>query len=72
LDNSDNRMVYVDCYTNKIILMFLLITGSKIKGYLYLRRLCKDIGLDFFEVKEKLPIKQGNFEIIEIEVNEKL
>jgi len=52
--------------------MFLLITGSKIKGYLYLRRLCKDIGLDFFEVKEKLPIKQGNFEIIEIEVNEKL
>jgi len=52
--------------------MYLLITGSKIKGYLYLRRLCKDIEVDFFEVKDKLPIKQGSFEIREIEVNEKL
>jgi hypothetical protein len=52
--------------------MFLLITGSKIKGYLYLRRLCKDLGIDYFETKEKLPIKQGSFEIREIEVDEKL
>jgi len=51
--------------------MYLLITGSKIKGYLYLRRLCKDIGIE--PVKANiLPIDLGNLKIVKIEVEEKL
>jgi hypothetical protein len=51
--------------------MFLLITGEKIKGYLYLRRLCKDLGIETIK-EEKLPIKQGSFSIIKIDVEERL
>jgi len=51
--------------------MYLLITGSKIKGYLYLRRLCKDIGIE--TIKEKmLPIDLGNLQIVKIDVEERL
>jgi len=49
--------------------IYLLITGQKIKAFYSLSRLAKSIGIEPKGLKEKLPFKQGSFEIRAVDVD---
>jgi hypothetical protein len=52
-------------------MIYILITGTKIKAFNSLRRLCKSIGVDHDFIKGNLPFQSGPLKIQEVELDEK-
>jgi len=52
--------------------VYILAIGAKRSGFYSLARLAKSIGIDKKGLKEKLPFKQGSFEIFEVEVDTRI
>jgi hypothetical protein len=53
-------------------MIYILITGSKIKAFNSLKKLCKSIGVDHAFIKDNLPFESGQLKIQEVELDEKL
>jgi hypothetical protein len=52
--------------------IYILVFGTKRSGFYSLGRLAKSIGISKAGLKEKLPFKQGSFEIFEVEVDTRI
>jgi len=76
LQSQDGYIGQVECAergrSNPLSMIYILITGTKIKAFNSLRRLCKSIGVDHSFIKDNLPFESGPLKIQEVELDEKL